>query len=76
MSSPPQRLLVLGLDGASLDVLDPLIAAGRLPNLAAWRREGTCGPLPSTVPPCLWISATKSAVRRTGSSPACGSSPR
>ena len=33
-------VLVLGLDGASWDVIDPLIAAGRLPNLAAWRAQG------------------------------------
>jgi predicted AlkP superfamily phosphohydrolase/phosphomutase len=43
--------LVLGLDGASFDVIRPLAAAGRLPNLAAWMAEGVHGPLPSTVPP-------------------------
>jgi predicted AlkP superfamily phosphohydrolase/phosphomutase len=41
---------VLGLDGACFDVLDPLIAAGELPNLAAWRGEGFAAPLRSTVP--------------------------
>ena len=52
MSSPERsRLLVLGLDGASFDVLDPLMAAGRLPHLAAWCREGARGRLTSTVPP-------------------------
>ena len=44
-------VLVLGLDGATFDVIDPLITAGRLPNLAAWRRDGVALPLASTVPP-------------------------
>ena len=48
--TPLAPLLVLGLDGASFDVLDPLIAAGELPNLAAWRGQGFAAPLRSTVP--------------------------
>lgn len=51
MSSQSPRVLVLGLDGASFDVIDPLIAAGRLPHLAAWRARGTAAALPSTIPP-------------------------
>jgi len=51
MSEPSPRALVLGLDGADFGVIDPLIAAGRLPNLAAWRRAGVARPLASTVPP-------------------------
>jgi predicted AlkP superfamily phosphohydrolase/phosphomutase len=31
-------------------VIDPLLRAGRLPNLAAWLAEGARAPLPSTVP--------------------------
>jgi predicted AlkP superfamily phosphohydrolase/phosphomutase len=50
MSSEPRRALVLGLDGASFSVIDPLIAAGRLPHLAAWRAAGVARPLASTVP--------------------------
>ncbi len=45
-----RRLLVLGLDGATFDVIRPLADAGRLPNLAAMLREGAAAPLPSTVP--------------------------
>jgi predicted AlkP superfamily phosphohydrolase/phosphomutase len=50
--SPPggRRVLVLGLDGADFGVIDPLIAAGELPNLAAWRSAGVSKPLASTVP--------------------------
>ena len=51
MSSRSPRVLVLGLDGATFDVIDPLIAAGRLPQLAAWRARGVHAPLPSTIPP-------------------------
>ena len=45
------RMLVVGLDGATWDVADPLIAAGRLPNLARIKREGSYAPLNSTTPP-------------------------
>ena len=51
MSSRSPRVLVLGLDGATFDVIDPLIAEGRLPNLAAWRARGVAAHLPSTIPP-------------------------
>ena len=44
-------LLVLGLDGATFEVIRPLAAAGRLPELAAWLREGAAAPLASSVPP-------------------------
>jgi len=44
-------LLVLGLDGATLDLVRPLAAAGRLPNLARWMQEGEARPLASSVPP-------------------------
>lgn len=43
--------LVLALDGASFDVIDPLAAAGRLPNLTAWMAAGAAAPLRSCVPP-------------------------
>ena len=43
--------LVLALDGATFSAIEPLAAAGRLPNLARAMREGTRAALPSVLPP-------------------------
>jgi len=54
------RLIVLGWDSATFDVVDPLLEAGRLPNLARLIERGARGPLASTWPPmtdCAWTSA-------------------
>jgi predicted AlkP superfamily phosphohydrolase/phosphomutase len=50
---PPltERLLIIGLDGATWDVLDPMIAAGRMPALQRFMAEGVAGVLQSTNPP-------------------------
>jgi len=45
---PP--ILVIGLDGATLDLVRPWATAGRLPNLATLMEAGTWGPLRSTLP--------------------------
>ncbi|MEZ4332224.1 MAG: alkaline phosphatase family protein [Myxococcota bacterium] len=50
-STPLRSVLVLALDGASLDVVGPMAEAGELPNLAAWMEEGRTARLPSTTPP-------------------------
>src|SRR5512134_546864 len=47
MSAP---LLVIGLDGAGLEVIGPWAAAGRLPVLAALMASGSWGRLRSTLP--------------------------
>lgn len=49
--SIPHKLIVLGLDGATWDLIDPLIEAGRLPNLARLKQEGASGPLTSCILP-------------------------
>lgn len=46
-----QRVLMIGLDGATFDVLDPLRHEGLLPNLSALMESGTSGILESTRPP-------------------------
>jgi predicted AlkP superfamily phosphohydrolase/phosphomutase len=45
------RVLLIGLDGATYDVLDPLMKAGKMPNLKAIIADGVHGPLESTRPP-------------------------
>ncbi len=48
MTAP--RVLVIGMDGATFRVIDPLIAEGKLPNLARLLRTGVRAPLLSTIP--------------------------
>ena len=53
------RVLVLGLDGADHELVERLLAEGRLPTLARLRRDGAYGPLRSTIPavtPTAWSS--------------------
>ena len=53
------KVLVIGLDGATFDLLLPWIEAGELPNLQRLMRQGASGKLRSTLPPISassWIS--------------------
>jgi predicted AlkP superfamily phosphohydrolase/phosphomutase len=55
------KVLIIGIDGATFDLVDGWAAEGRLPNLARLMREGTSGPLESTVIPNSfpgWTSCT------------------
>lgn len=51
-------LLIVGLDGATWDLLDPWLAAGRLPVLGRLRAHGAWGPLAATTPPATMPSWT------------------
>ncbi|MDX2169344.1 MAG: alkaline phosphatase family protein [Deltaproteobacteria bacterium] len=51
-------LLILGLDGATLDLIAPWAADGTLPNLARLLREGASGRLAATVPAATFPSWT------------------
>jgi predicted AlkP superfamily phosphohydrolase/phosphomutase len=54
------RAVVIGLDGAAWHLLDPLLAEGVMPRLAALVARGARGTLTSTVPtytPPAWTSA-------------------
>jgi predicted AlkP superfamily phosphohydrolase/phosphomutase len=44
-------VLVIGIDGATFDLIGPWAEAGDLPNLARLMGEGAHGPLESTLPP-------------------------
>lgn len=46
-----RRLLIIGLDGATFDVLGPMMDRGLMPNLRALVASGCAGPLASTKPP-------------------------
>ncbi|MGQ9585789.1 MAG: alkaline phosphatase family protein [Anaerolineae bacterium] len=48
---PAQRVLVVGLDGATFRLIRPWAEAGHLPNLARLLREGAWGDLRSTIQP-------------------------
>ena len=51
-SSPLKpEVLVIGLDGATFDVIEPLVARGQLPNIARLLQQGARGKLRSTIPP-------------------------
>ncbi len=46
-----RKTVIIGLDGATFDVLDPLMEQGFLPTLKRLRDTGISGPLESTFPP-------------------------
>jgi hypothetical protein len=53
------RVVIVGVDGASWSVIDPLLAAGKLPNLAALMRRGVHANLATVEPvisPVVWTS--------------------
>lgn len=55
----PGRIFVIGLDGATFDLITPWVAEGRLPHLASLLDNGTHGELSSTIHPltaAAWTS--------------------
>ena len=51
MNNTNRRLVVIGLDGATFDLLQPWAEAGELPNLRRLMEQGSWGPLRSVVHP-------------------------
>ncbi len=60
------KVLVIGLDGATFDLLGPWIQAGELPNLQRLIQQGAWGKLRSTMPP---ISSSSWSSFVTGMNP-------
>ncbi|MEW6742522.1 MAG: tetratricopeptide repeat protein [Planctomycetota bacterium] len=59
LTADSPRVIVVGIDGAEWDIINPLIDAGKLPNLARLKREGVHGVLRSFEPmlsPIIWTS--------------------
>jgi predicted AlkP superfamily phosphohydrolase/phosphomutase len=50
------RVLIVGWDGADWEILDPLLAAGQLPNLAALIERGSKGVSRSCLPSHSWAA--------------------
>jgi len=62
----PGKVLVIGLDGATFDLIKPWAAEGHLPSLSRLLQEGAHGALRSTLPPMTAPAWTSFA---TGSNP-------
>jgi predicted AlkP superfamily phosphohydrolase/phosphomutase len=45
------KVIVIGMDGATFDIIKPLVKSGKLPNLARIMRNGVYGNLISTIHP-------------------------
>lgn len=51
MNKSARKIVVVGLDGATFDLIEPWAAEGHLPTLQRIMRQGAHGALSSTVPP-------------------------
>ncbi len=55
-----RKMMVIGIDGATNDILRPMMAAGRLPNIARLVENGVHSDLRSTIPPLTmpaWVTS-------------------
>lgn len=60
------RVFIVGLDGATFDLLKPWIEAGHLPGLEKLAREGCIGRMTTTIPP---VTASAWTSFMTGKNP-------
>jgi len=65
---PPERskrVILIGIDGATWTLIDPLLHEGRLPHLSSLIEEGARAPLKSMLPsrsPALWTTVATGKV--------------
>ena len=52
------KLLLIGWDGATFDIIKPLVEKGDMPNMASLMKNGVWGRLESTVPPLTPVAWT------------------
>lgn len=60
------RILIVGIDGATWDIMDPLMEANQLPNFQALRANGSSGVLTSinpTLSPAVWTTIATGKLR-------------
>lgn len=65
MSDHAIRTLIIGLDGATYDLLDPLVEEGIMPNLGRIMKDGARGVLRSTIHPLTPPAWTTMTTGRT-----------
>jgi hypothetical protein len=66
VSDDRHKVLIIGLDGATYDIIDPMVAAGKLPHVARMMREGARAELISvdpTISPAVWTEMATGKVR-------------
>ncbi len=66
MDNKKIKVMVIGIDGATFDVINPLISRGKLPNLKHLIDNGASGQLKSTMPP---LSPAAWSTFQTGKNP-------
>lgn len=66
IKSGNKKILLIGIDGGTFNILNPFIKEGLLPNIASMMDKGTYGVLESTIPP---VTAPAWASFMTGKNP-------
>jgi len=64
----PSRVILIGLDAADWEILNPLIDAGRLPNIRRLIENGTAGKLETfeiSSSPVVWTTIATGVTRKT-----------